>query len=98
MPRPRPRSSLPKRCFQPDAATTASRQADSPMVRICSQLAVRLSAGAALSIRHWAGSRPSRSQILSMWTSSPKRGCGVPWPRLGPHGGLLVKVRQPRKR
>ena len=27
--------------------------------------------------------------------SSAKRGCGVPWPRLGPQGGLLVKTRMP---
>ena len=39
-----------------------------------------------------------RSAILSSCTSWPKRDCGVPWPRFGPHGGLLVKTRQPRKR
>ena len=38
------------------------------------------------------------SAILSSCTSWPNRDCGVPWPRFGPHGGLLVKTRQPRKR
>jgi hypothetical protein len=36
---------------------------------------------------------PSFSAILSSWISCPKRGCGVPWPRLEPQGGLLVKTR-----
>ena len=38
------------------------------------------------------------SAILSSCTSSAKRGCGVPWPRLGPQGGLLVNARAPWKR
>ena len=32
-----------------------------------------------------------RSAILSSETSKAKRGCTLPWPRLGPQGGLLVK-------
>ena len=31
------------------------------------------------------------SAILSSETSKAKRGCTLPWPRLGPQGGLLVK-------
>jgi hypothetical protein len=96
MPRPRPRPSLRNRDRQPDASTTACTHCTSPIVRTLSQLAVRLSGGTAFWIRQSAGSMPSFSQILSIWTSRPNRGCGVPWPRLGPHGGLLVNVRQPR--
>jgi hypothetical protein len=39
----------------------------------------------------------ARTAILSSCTSSAKRGCGVPWPRFGPHGALFVKKRAPRK-
>ena len=41
---------------------------------------------------------PSFSAILSSWTSWPKRGCGVPCPRFGPHGGLFVNVRHASNR
>jgi hypothetical protein len=58
-----------------------------------SQFAVSESGLTIIERRSSAGSRPSFSAILSSWISWPKRGCGVPWPRLGPQGGLLVKTR-----
>jgi hypothetical protein len=36
------------------------------------------------------GSIPSFSAALSSWHSMAKRGCTLPWPRLGPQAGLLV--------
>jgi hypothetical protein len=44
------------------------------------------------------GSIPSRSASLSSCTSKAKRGCTLPWPRLGPQHGLLVKTRVESKR
>ena len=57
--------------------------------------AVTVPGASALRSRHSAGSSPSSWQNLSTWHSSAYRGCGVPWPRLGPQGGLLVKTRTP---
>jgi hypothetical protein len=42
-----------------------------------------------------AGSSPSSSAMRSRCTSKANRGWGVPWPRFGPQGGLLVKIRHP---
>ena len=63
------------------------------MVPIFSQLAVSELGFTTMPSRSSAGDTASFSAILSSCTSWPKRGCGVPWPRLGPHGGLLVNTR-----
>ncbi len=54
-------------------------------------LSVRAFGATRLRRRSSIGSIPRRSEILSSETSNAKRGCTLPWPRLGPHGGLLVK-------
>ncbi len=66
----------------------------SPMVPSFSQLAVSAPGLATIPSRSSAGSSASFAAILSSWISCPKRGCGVPWPRFGPQGGLLVNTRQ----
>src|SRR5216117_3352351 len=66
-----------------------------PIVPMRSQLAVSELGGTRCLRRSSAGSMPSCSAILSRWTSRAKRGCGVPWPRLGPQGGLFVNARAP---
>ena len=65
-----------------------------PVEPMRSQLAVSVSGLVTMLSRSSAGSSFSFSAILSSCTSWPKRGCGVPWPRLGPQGGLLVNVLQ----
>ena len=44
------------------------------------------------------GSIERERAILSSVTSKAKRGCTLPCPRFGPHGGLLVEYRVERKR
>ena len=66
-----------------------------PVVVTVRWLAVFVNGSVAMRRRIAAGSSPSCSAALSIWTSRAKRGWGVPWPRLGPHGGLLVKMRAP---
>src|SRR5438105_1015913 len=96
MPRP---SRLTRRfSYHPDSFTTASRHAPSPLVVTCSWLTVSVSSGTMCRRRISYGSSPRSCAILSRCTSSAKRGCGVPCPRFGPHGGLFVNTRSPRKR
>ena len=82
----------------PLARTTVSMQGPSPIEPIRIQFAVMLFAGWSMRRRMAAGSSWRCSAILSSCTSTAKRGCGVPCPRLGPQGGLFVKARSPRKR
>src|SRR6266852_843959 len=42
--------------------------------------------------RSSAGSMSSFSAILSSWISWPKRGCTVPWPRLGSQGASVERA------
>jgi hypothetical protein len=70
----------------------------SPIVLICNQLAVTESGGCRFFKRNTAGSMPRRAAALSIWISIAKRGCGVPWPRFGPQGGLFVNARTPSNR
>jgi len=95
MPTPRPAGSF--RCFdfQSDRSTTRRMHSASPIVPMRNQLAVSVSGLATILSRNSAGSSPSFSAILSSCTSWPNRGCGVPCPRFGPHGGLFVKTRAP---
>src|SRR6185369_16613897 len=80
---------------QPDASTTLSMHSPSPIVVMVRWFAVFVNGSHTMRRRMSAGSRPSCSAALSSWHSRAKRGCGVPCPRLGPHGGLLVKTRAP---
>src|SRR5882762_8200338 len=80
---------------QSDASTTLSMHSPRPMVVTVRWFAVLVKGSATIRLRRSAGSRPSCSAALSSWHSSANRGWGVPWPRLGPHGGLLVKMRAP---
>ena len=80
---------------QPDASTTLSMHSPRPMVVTVKWFAVFVNGSATIRRRMSAGSSPSCSAARSSWHSSAKRGCTVPWPRLGPHGGLLVKMRAP---
>src|SRR5439155_21675593 len=80
---------------QPEASTTRSMHSPRPIVVTVRWFAVLVKGSARMRRRISAGSRPSCSAALSSCTSSAKRGCGVPCPRLGPHGGLLVKIRAP---
>src|ERR1041385_1340582 len=97
-PMPLPVGSFLNLSFQPEPRTTCSMQRPRPMVPTRSQLAVSELGGTRCLSRSSAGSSPSCSAILSRWTSSANRGCGVPWPRLGPHGGLFVETRAPPNR
>src|SRR2546422_8557713 len=92
---PLPSGSLRNFSFQPEPVTTFSMHAPRPIVPMRSQLAVSELGGTRCLSRSSAGSIPSCSAILSRWTSSAKRGCGVPCPRFGPHGGLLVNALAP---
>ena len=98
MPTPRPKGSLRNFSRQPLARTTASMHGPSPIEPMRSQFAVTELAGCRIFERMSAGSSWRCSAILSSCTSTPKRGCGVPCPRLGPQGGLFVNARRPRKR
>src|SRR5215470_1967624 len=82
-------------CSQPDASTTLSMHSPRPIVVTVRWLAVFVNGSHTIRRRSSVGSSPSCSAALSICTSSPKRGWGVPWPRLGPHGGLLVNTRAP---
>ena len=93
MPTPLPYGSFLNLFFQSERATTCRMHSARPIEPIFSQFAVSESGLATIPRRSTAGSMPSFSAILSSCTSWPKRGCGVPWPRLGPQGGLLVKTR-----
>src|SRR5262245_5528295 len=102
MPRLRAAAELMLDVFQPfhfrrhpEASTTLSMHSLRPIVVIVRWFAVFVNGSATMRRRLSVGSRPSCSAALSSWHSSAKRGCGVPWPRLGPHGGLLVKIRAP---
>ncbi len=95
MPIPLPGGSAFHFCRQPDASTTRSMHSPSPMVVTVRWLAVLVKGSARLRRRMSAGSSPSCSAALSIWHSMAKRGWGVPCPRLGPQGGLLVKMRAP---
>src|SRR5919199_5650401 len=79
----------------PDASTTLSMHSPKPQVVIVRWFTVLLKLSTTNFLRYSAGSRSRSWAILSRWTSSAKRGWGVPCPRLGPHGGLLVKTRSP---
>ena len=73
--------------------------APSPMDPTRRKFAVSESGGLQLLKAHLGRVEAERSHaILSSCASSANRGCGVPWPRLGPHGGLFVKTRAPSKR
>src|SRR3989442_2810776 len=78
---------------QPEDSTTLSMHSPRPMVVTVRWLAVLVNGSATIRRRISAGSSPSCSATLSIWHSKGERGCGVAWPRLGPHGGLLVKMR-----
>src|SRR5207247_8791381 len=65
----------------------------SPIVVTVRWFAVLVNGSTRMRRRMSAGSSPSCSAALSSCTSRAKRGCGVPCPRLGPHGGLLVNTR-----
>ncbi len=93
MPTPRPTGSLPCLFAQSDRVTTCRMHSASPMVPMRIQFAVSVFGLATIFKRSSAGSMLSFAAILSSWISCPKRGCGVPWPRLGPHAGLLVNIR-----
>ena len=95
MPTPCPAGSFRCFAFHSERSTTRRMHSASPIVPMRNQLAVSEFGLATIFSRSSAGSRPSFSAILSSWTSWPNRGCGVPCPRLGPHGGLLVKTRAP---
>ena len=95
MPMPLPGGSLPRFSRQPEASTTRSMHSPSPVVLTVRWFAVLVKGSVRLRRRMSAGSRPSCSAALSIWHSMAKRGCGVPWPRLGPQGGLFVKMRAP---
>src|ERR1700722_16764503 len=97
-PRPRPRPSFPRRSFQPDASSTFARHSRLPFDVTRIPLRLGVLGGAAFCRRSSIGSMPSFSAILSSVTSNAKRGCTLPCPRLGPHGGLLVKYRTDEKR
>ena len=80
--------------FQPERSTTAWMQSARPLEPIFSQFAVSEFSFVTMFRRSSAGSMRSFSAILSSCTSCPKRGCGVPWPRLGPQAGLFVNTLQ----
>ena len=56
---------------------------------------VRVSGSMALTRRISIGSMPIFSASMSSKLSKAKRGCGTPWPRIAPQGGLLVYIRRP---
>ncbi len=97
-PTPLPVGSLRNFAFHSEPATTFSMHAPRPIEPTRSQLAVTELAGWRCRSRSSAGSIDSSSAILSRCTSSANRGCGVPWPRFGPQGGLLVNARAPWNR
>src|SRR2546423_14199427 len=80
---------------QPDASTTLSMHSPRPMVVTVRWLAVLVNGSAMIRRRISAGASPSCSAALSSWHSRGKRGRGVPWARLGPHGGLVGENRRP---
>jgi len=86
------------RAWYPEASITRSVHSSRPQEVIRSQLTVRVKGRVKLRRRRLTGSMPSSSASLSRASSSAKRGWGVPWPRLGPQGALLVNTRQPSKR
>src|SRR3954466_16053432 len=92
-PTPLPFGSLRCLSFHPDISRTLRMHSSRPMVPTFSQLAVNELALTRFFSLNSAGSMFSFSAILSSCTSWPKRGCGVPCPRLGPHAGLLVNTR-----
>src|SRR5438046_761249 len=63
-----------------------------------SQLTVRVLGLTKLRCFSSTGSRPMSCAIFSRCSSSANRGWGVPWPRLGPQGGWLVKTRHASNR
>ena len=95
MPIPFPGGRVRRFSRQPEASTTRSMHSPRPMVVTVRWFAVFTNGSARLRRRMSAGSRPSCSAALSIWHSIAKRGWGVPCPRLGPHGGLLVNTRAP---
>ena len=95
MPIPFPGGRLPRFSRQPEASTTRSMHSPRPMVVTVRWLAVFTNGSARFCLRMSAGSSPSCSAALSIWHSIAKRGWGVPCPRLGPQGGLLVNTRAP---
>jgi len=92
-PRPRPRPSFPRRAFQRLASSTWSRHWSKPLLVMRWPLTVVVFAPWKFRRRTSIGSIPASTASRSSWISSAKRGCTEPWPRLGPHGGLLVKTR-----
>src|SRR5437016_11672399 len=94
-PTPRPSRSLRNLLFQSEILTTRWMHSVRFTVPSLRKFAVTEFGDSTILNRNSAGSMRSFSAILSSYTSYPNRGCGVPCPRLGPHGGLLVKVRQP---
>ena len=89
-PTPRPKGILRNFSRQPLARSTASRHSRKPLEVTRSSFTVRVCSPMKLARRSSMGSIPTRSASLSSWTSKAKRGWTEPWPRLGPHAGLLV--------
>src|SRR6266404_1451956 len=94
-PTPRPSGSFRNLSRQPEELATRRMHSERFTVLSLKKLAVTALEDSAIRRRKSAGSICSFSAILSSCTSWPKRGCTVPCPRLGPQGGLFVKVRQP---
>src|SRR5213082_2667838 len=93
-PIPCPGGSLRNFSFHPEPSTTLRMHSPRPIEPILSQFAVSELGGTRCLSLSSAGSIPSCSAILSSWTSRANRGCGVPWPRFGPHGGLFVNAHE----
>src|SRR5262245_20781047 len=97
-PTPRPYGSLRNFFVHSLAFSTAARHSRKPFDVMRMPLVVVVFDARKLRRRSSIGSRPTASDILSSWHSSAKRGCTEPWPRLGPHAGLLVNTRVESKR
>ena len=97
-PMPRPSGSLRNFSRHPSDRRRAGCTRRARWCRCAGNWRSRYPPARSMPSRRSAGSFCRPSAILSSCTSCPKRDCGVPCPRFGPHGGLLVNTRQPRKR